>query len=476
MKNKIIFGTDGWRGIIDDDVNEDSMTETALAFSEYMKSKKGSKPKRVAAGFDGRKNSALYADIFSEVLSGNGIEVLLSGNIIPTPVLSYYAKINNLDSGVMITASHNPPAYNGVKFKASYGGPFLTEQTLEVERYLSGRTTGRNRRYITITNFLPEYIRQINSIIDFEVIKKSGIKILIDSMSGAGQKIIGDILKRHNIETVTIFGEANEDFSGRQAEPIEKNLIPLSNGLKSGNYSLGIATDGDADRIGVMLESGEWLSAQETILLISDYLCNIKKIPGNIVKTSSVTDKLRHLESAGRKVLDVQVGFKYICEEMIKGDIVFGCEESGGFGYGFHIPERDGILSGLLLCEILASSGFVKLSDAVNSLRKKYGRIYYLRQDLPYHKDDRISLHPQMFRNPPSSINGIKVKRIKEFLSSHGIINGIKFSLEGKSRWLLIRSSETEPLIRVYVEAENEEETDGILGSGINLIMDNQHK
>ncbi len=197
-------------------------------------------------------------------------------------------------------------------------------------------------------------------------------------MGGAGQNLIQQLLERYEIKSETIFSIPEENFYNRQPEPIAKNLIPLSENLKSNEkYSLGLATDGDADRCGVMLENGEWLSSQETILFLIDYIVNERKFEGHIVKTSSVTDKVFKFQNDERKVFDVQVGFKYICEKMISENIAIGCEESGGFGFKFHIPERDGILSSLFILEMLANSGHKKLSDFVDNKRKEFGKIYY---------------------------------------------------------------------------------------------------
>lgn len=470
MKDNIHFGTDGWRGIINEDVSEKSMALVAQAFADSLCAAKKDSYK-TAVGFDGRKNSRLYAEIFSEVLSGNGIYVFLSDRIIPTPVLSYCVKNNHLDAGVMITASHNPPEYNGVKFKASYGGPYLSENTSNVEKYLLNSEIRRNRDRIIITDLLSQYLEQISRIIDFSKIRSSRINVLVDSMGGAGQNIIQNILANNEILAETIFSTPDENFSGRQAEPIENNLQPLSARLKSGSFSMGLATDGDADRLGVMLESGGWLNAQETILLFADYLCRNKKLEGDIIKTSSVTDKLRSFENNDRRVIDVQVGFKYICEEMIRRDVLFGCEESGGFGYGFHMPERDGILSGLLLCEILASSGFHGISQLVESIREIYGKVFYSRQDLQYESTSRNSILPNLFLNPPQRIGNHKIITMQKFLSSRTVISGLKFVLEGDSRWLLIRSSETEPLIRIYAEGESKAEVQNILEYGESIIF-----
>ncbi len=465
----IIFGTDGWRALLDDEINEESVSIVAQAFADYL-IQNFEKPV-AAAGYDGRRNSKEFANIFAEVLAGNNIRVYLSDRITPTPVVSYFVKHKNLSSAAMITASHNPAEYNGIKFKANYGGPFFTEETHKIESLLLESKIRKSQDHILVDDFTIPYKRQIYRLVDFEAISNSGLSILVDSMAGAGETFIQDLLLDTDIEIDTIYGNAEPDFLNRNAEPIEKNLSELSDILKNSDYSLGLATDGDADRCGVMLDNGDWLSAQETILLLSDFIKNSKNISGGLVKTSSVTDKLRnYFENNDCKVFDVQVGFKYICETMIKEDIAFGAEESGGFGYKHHIPERDGILTSLFVIEMLAKSGYKKLSDFVNQKRNTFGSIFYDRIDYPYHKENRNELLPKLFKKNISQIGVFNVKSVQEFFSSRNIINGIKFYLEGSSRWLLIRSSETEPLVRLYAEGISDVEVSEFLKAGIELI------
>lgn len=471
MTNKIIFGTDGWRGLLDKEINHDTVAQVAQAFSDYLHYKFNDK-KEVAIGFDARKYSCEFAGIFAETLSGNGITAFLSDKVIPTPVLSYYVKANRLNAGVMITASHNPPEYNGIKFKASYGGPFLTEETLLVEEFIGKSQIKKNNKNIRLVDQIEIYYKQLENYIDFDLIERSGINLLADSMGGAGQHYLEEILKRHQCSISTIFGDPGPDFAGRTPEPIEKNLSELKQYLiNNPGFSFAVATDGDADRCGVMLENGDWLSAQYTILLLNDFIVNQKKLSGNLVKTSSVTDKIRLFESDEHKVFDVQVGFKYICEKMISEDIAVGCEESGGYGYKGHIPERDGILSSLLMAEMLAKSGFNKLSDYFAAKKLEFGNIYYDRIDYKYDNPDRVNILPEMFINPPKKLLGLEVKGITEFYSSRGIVNGLKLILEGNSKWLLMRSSETEPLIRFYAEAGGDKEVKELLQAGIDLII-----
>lgn len=466
----IFFGTDGWRAKLDKEINEHTISLVAQAFADYIN--ENTNNKLIAVGFDGRKCSEVFARIFSEILSGNGINIILSDRVIPTPVLSFTVKDRNCFAGVMITASHNPAEYNGVKFKAEYGGPFLTEETKKVEKLINVNPVRKSHSNISKENFLLRYSENLNSIVDFDSIRRSRLNICVDSMGGAGSDYLERILISHHIPTKSIYSFPDEKFYGRAAEPIEKNLLPLKEELLSNNYSIGLATDGDADRCGVMLETGEWLSAQETILFLTDFVVNQKNIEGDIVKTSSVTDKLKHLfQNDKRAVIDVQVGFKFITEVMIKQKVAFGCEESGGFGYGIHIPERDGILSSLFMIEYLANSGFNKLSELVISKRNKFGEIFYDRIDLHYDNDDRMELLENLFNKNFDSINKFKIDKVQTFLSSRDVINGIKFTLSGNNRWLLLRSSETEPIIRIYAEAESYKEAEELLNEGKNLIF-----
>lgn len=473
MKNNIVFGTDGWRGLTGPELNNTNIELAAQAFADYLK-RSGHAELSAAVGYDGRKSSDQFAALFAQVLSGNGITVYLSSKIIPTPVLSYYVKANSLSAGVMITASHNPPEYNGVKFKADYGGPFLTEETIKVEKLLGCNPPVKNSLNINISDMTGIYIKGLEKFINFDLIRKSGVKILIDSMAGAGMKYLEEILAQHGCPSETIFGKAEHNFAGRMPEPIEKNLGHLQEKLRDNpGFSFGAATDGDADRCGILLENGDWLSAQYTILLLNDYIVNSRKTGGHLVKTSSVTDKIRMFESSDRNVFDVQVGFKYITEKMISEDIAIGCEESGGFGYKGHIPERDGLLSALLFAEMLAASAEFKLSDYLAEKKKQFGEIFYDRIDLKYTGHDRKDKLPELFRNPPDKICESKITGIDEFLSSRGIVNGVKIRLEGNSRWLLLRSSETEPIIRIYAEGESLIETAELLSAGKDLILNN---
>ncbi len=360
----IFFGTDGWRALLDKEINEESVVIVAQAFADYVLQEGGGSPS-VAVGYDSRRCSREFATVFARVLSGNGIEVLLSDRIVPTPVLSFTVTDRHCFAGVMVTASHNPPRYNGIKFKAAYGGPFSLDQTKAVEGFLYRTEPFLTAEPPEAVNFLPAYVAHVETLINFAAIRAAGIRPLVDSMGGAGGTLLERILEKNGCPADTVYGSPSEDFYGRLPEPIAANLTPLSETLAAGGkpYAMGLATDGDADRLGVCLETRSFLSAQTTILLLVDYLKRVRRLPGANVHTSSVTGLLRkHFLSPETPVFDVQVGFKYITDIMVRETVCFGGEESGGFGYAMHLPERDGICSGLLFLEMLSVSGLKTLS------------------------------------------------------------------------------------------------------------------
>ncbi|MDD5582322.1 MAG: phosphoglucomutase [Candidatus Marinimicrobia bacterium] len=473
MKNNPIhFGTDGWRGFLDSEMNKNSVSLVAQAFADYLSSKISKESPSCVIGYDTRRYSKVFAELFAEILSGNGIDTFLSDRVVPTPVVSFTVKERGLHAGVMITASHNPPTYNGVKFKGPYGGPFLTEETLKVEKNLGKSPIKRSKINVKQVNLLPDYMARLEELIDFSLIQEAGISCAVDSMHGAGGTLLTTLLNTHKCKVYGIAETYKEDFGGRLAEPIEKNLGPLQDFLSNHrDVSLGVATDGDADRLGVMMNNGIWLSAQDTILYLTDYLVCTKKIPGALVKTASVTDKLRLFErDYDRLLFEVQVGFKYITEKMLELPVAFGAEESGGFGYGIHMPERDGIFSALLFLEMIAASGFTFLSDYMIYSQKKYGKIYYDRIDSLCDVPNRLDVLPALYKTHVTKIGPYVVKNIQPYISSQAIINGIKFRLDGTCRWLLLRASDTEPLMRVYAEGESDDEVTLLLQKGVNLI------
>lgn len=460
---------------MDELLTDENVVRIAQAFVRYQRRGNAGALRPVAVAYDGRRNSRHYASLFAEVLSSHGICVLVSDRIVPTPVLSYTVKHRGCGAGVMITASHNPPKYNGIKFKAAYGGPFMSEETKKVEDCLAPEPEAftPDRHLIEECDFLPDYILQLKTLVDFDRLRSfaassaSHAAVMIDSMGGAGQTLLEDLLAGCGWRAQTLFGAPDEQFYGRSPEPVSQNLEPLKYNVSVTDAVLGIATDGDADRCSVVYDDGEWVNAQETILLLVKHLREQKGWSGGIIKTASVTDKLRSLaESWGVPVYDTLVGFKYITEIMLKEDCMFGGEESGGFGYKGHIPERDGILSGLFFAEMIAQTGR-SLHELVAEIRAQAGPLHYRRIDAAYEWPDRGELLPAIVRAAPADLAGFAITDIRTYEELEQM-TGVKLQC-GAGRWLLLRTSQTEPLVRLYAEGRSDGEVDVLLEAGRQL-------
>ncbi len=469
MKQKIKFGTDGWRGLLGEELNTTNICRVAQAFADYI-IKKG-KNKKVTIGYDGRIRSNAFAREFAEVLYGNKIEVMLSDQIIPTPVVSFSCIYDKCDAGVMITASHNTPDYNGIKFKTDIGSPFPTEETAIIESLIDKNPVQKLSHNINKANLLYNYLKHIEKIIDFQSIRDAGFFIAIDSMAGAGRTILEDILVSNGITAKTIYCQATPNFSGRIPEPISKNLKPLEDFLRTMSFSIGLATDGDADRIGILTESGKWLNIQECILWLAEYYINKKNTHNTIIKSASVTNTVSNIKSKKKiNIIDVPVGFKYIAEAMIDNNAAFGAEESGGFGFQEHMPDRDGIFSALMFLEMLSKSGHNKLESFCSQKHSEYGRIFYDRVDMIYEHKDRNKILPALSTTPPDAVAGFRINQTTKYTNSRGRVNGLKLICETNTRWLLIRVSETEPVVRIYAEGECSNEVVELLTAGQKLM------
>ncbi|MFA6440327.1 MAG: hypothetical protein WCX28_13535, partial [Bacteriovoracaceae bacterium] len=329
MSLKLKFGNDGWRALIGEHFNESNLFRVAEAFVRYLQTKQ-LEGKPVAIGYDGRLHSRQHAELFSRILSANNISVILSDRIIPTPVLSYAVKLLQCGAGIMITASHNPPSYNGVKFKAAYGGPFIAEETGKIAGLVRDEPERhQSTEHITQTDLLSDYLTHLNDVIDFDALRRyaenpsNNPSVMIDSMGGAGQTILEDILVGLGWRAQTIFGAPEPEFYDRHPEPIEKNLEPLFYNVSVTDAIIGIATDGDADRCAVCFADGKWVSVQQTILLLLWHLHQYKQWSGAIIKSVPVTDKARMLaEQWNLPYYDVNVSFQNITDIMLKTDFL----------------------------------------------------------------------------------------------------------------------------------------------------------
>ncbi len=462
---KIKFGTDGWRARIAEEFTFDNLRIIAQAVSDYLKNE-GKAEQGVAVSYDTRFLSPEFARSCAEVLAANGIPVYLSSSYTPTPVLSYAVKQRRLAGGIMITASHNPSQYSGVKFKGDYGGSAMEAITRSIEKQLYRTPPAYFQNgiggAIFEVDFFTDYLAHLQNFIRFDLISTFPGKIVLDSMGGAGAVFLSRLLDLGAVSYAEIDAGPDPLFHGKLPEPVLKNLSALSAAVREEKASLGLATDGDADRFGVLDENGEFVELHDLMPLLFEYLIESRGWSGNAVRTTSMHNTIDRVAAEHhREVTEVPVGFKNVCERMLENDVLIGGEESGGFGYKNHIPERDGLLSALLVLEMLAYKK-TSIREMVRELRRKYGSFHYGRID---HYLDQHILSQNLDRlrqSPPQEIGGFKVERVS-------LIDGIKFYFTEKA-WTLMRVSQTEPLGRVYVGADCQENVEKILKAGLRLL------
>ena len=468
----IKFGTDGWRAVISDDFTFDNVKTVAQAMADHIKSDQGpaskARDKRIVIGYDTRFLSPKYAELMACVIGANGIKVILAEKATPTPSVSFAIKDRALMGGVMITASHNPARYNGIKYKAYYGGSAGPEITKAFEGVLGKSEIDfvpldelRSKGIVTIEDIVPRHLMFIKKYVNLGLLKKTRLKILVDSMYGTGDGYISELLKGGKCKVDTIHNEYNPGFGGINPEPIMPNLKELADRMKAGKYDLGIATDGDADRLGIALPNGKLLTGHKVMTLLFLHLLEDRKMTGGVVQTLCGTFLIEKIcKKYGLKMYETPVGFKYICELMLKEDILIGGEETGGVAFKNSIPERDGVLSGLLITEMMAMRK-KKILDILRSIDKEYGTYEYRRLDLKYPDDKKAKLMGLLKDSPPKEVLGRKVIAMNK-------LDGYKFICEDYS-WLMLRLSGTEPILRVYAEAATEKKALEILEFGKEL-------
>jgi alpha-D-glucose phosphate-specific phosphoglucomutase len=475
----IKFGTDGWRAVISDDFTFANVRLVAQAIAEVLHenaessgTRNGKQP-RAIVGFDTRFLSDRYARAVAEVLAANGLCVSLAKADAPTPVVSFAIPTLGAVGGVMITASHNPPRYNGIKLKSAYGGSATVGDTKRVESKLEeALAAGREPRRIDIDEAIaaglvdrfdpfPAYAGHIEKLIDFETIRKARLRVAVDAMYGTGRIYLKHLLEAAGCEVTEIRGEMNPGFNGIHPEPIAKHLAPLMELTPGGHYDLGLATDGDADRIGAVDPSGSFVDPHRIMTLALKYLVEVHGLRGAVVKTVSTTQMLNRLAAKyGLPLHETPVGFNYIGDLMMQGDVLVGGEESGGISIKGHIPEGDGVLMGMLMAEVVAYYG--KSPDALmNEIMAEIGAFDYARNDFTVKPFDKKTLVQQLVDMAPRELGGIAV-------ASVNTRDGVKYLLADDS-WLLIRPSGTEPVLRVYAEAHTAETVQALLAEGRKL-------
>ena len=472
MKNEITFGTDGWRGIIARDFTFDNVRVCAQGTADYLK-KSGMSAQGLIIGYDTRFASEDFAAAAAEVTAANGIKTYLCDKATPTPVVSYGVLAKKAAGAIIITASHNPGAWNGFKYKDQYGASApddITDEMIKaIERILPKGPPERmplkeavGQGLVEQIDLAPVYIEQVNKLVDLPAIRKAGFDIIIDSMYGAGLGYLKEMLQGGNSRVTEINGERNPLFPGMvRPEPIALNLKRLSLLVKGQGASIGLATDGDADRVGIIDEKGNFITPLQTFAMLCLYVLEVRGERGPMVKTitsSSMLDRLGELYRV--PVFETTVGFKYVAPIMRAEDAVIGGEESGGYGFRGHVAERDGILAGLYFLDFMLRTG-KKPSELLDYLYSKVGPHYYQRIDAEFPAAERQTIIKRLQDNPPESIEKVKVAKIDT-------ADGFRYILEDNS-WLLVRFSGTEPVLRIYAESSSDARVKKLLESGKKL-------
>jgi phosphomannomutase len=459
----IKFGTDGWRGLIADDFTFDNVRRVAGAIASYVL-KHEEAARGVIVGYDTRFLSDHAGRAVAQVLAAAGISVLLSNDYVPTPAVSFNVKKLGAAGGVMVTSSHNPWNWNGVKFKAKFGGSATPAIMKVIEDELgSGATpSDRSPARIAEVDLKPAYVEAICQFADLNLIRKANFKFAVDSMYGSGRGVLPGIFDKSGIQYVVIRQEANPLFPGIHPEPILPHVALLQETVVKEKCHAGLVTDGDADRIGAVAEDGSFVDSHKCFAILLNWLLERKQWPGDVVRAFNTTRMVDRIAAKHRRRLhECSIGFKYIADLMMDHDILIGGEESGGIGYSRYLPERDGLLNALLLANVMAEEG-KPLGQLVADLQREFGAHYYGRRDL--HISDEIKNSAIRRAADPQTVKlGPFPTLRKEDL------DGVKFFLDaskngnGADPWVLFRASGTERLLRVYVEAATPELVEDIL-------------
>ena len=465
----IKFGTDGWRGVIADDFTFDNVRRVAGAIAFYVRTHED--PRRgVIVGYDTRFASPRAARLVAEVLAAAGIPVRLANDYTPTPAISFATKNLGAAGGVVITSSHNPFNWNGVKFKAKFGGsapPAIMKIIEDVVR--AGAMPTGETATIEEVDLKPAYIEAVCKFADLDLIRKANFKFAVDAMHGSGRGVLTKIFNDNGIQHVAIRQELNPLFPGINPEPILPHVKMLQEVTVREGCHAGLATDGDADRIGAVAEDGSFVDSHKIFSVLLQWILKRKQWPGEVVRAFNTTRMLDRIAARhGRKLNETAIGFKYMTDLMMEREIVIGGEESGGIGYSRFLPERDGTLNALLLANVMAEER-KPLGQLVADLQREYGPHYYGRRDLHIPEDVKQSAIQRARADSTQRLGRYRVLR-KEGL------DGVKFFLDapcesnGAEAWILFRASGTEPLLRIYAEAASPQLVEEMLAGGEEFV------
>jgi len=468
---KIKFGTDGWRAIIAKDFTVENVARVAEATANWLL-KNNSNP-TIIVGHDCRFAGELFTDTIASVMGAKGIKTFLAQGFVSTPMISLGAVNYKCEAGIIITASHNPPSYNGFKLKGSYGGPLKPSLVQEIEDIIPEKCTVnyesvsiedlKNKGLIEYVDLESMYIEHVEKYFDLNAIKKSGLNLAYDAMYGSGQNVIKKLFP----EITKLHCDYNPGFMGQAPEPIHKNLTEFSQLIiKNGKIDCGLVTDGDADRIGMYDGKGNFIDSHHIILLLIHYLVKYKGLTGKVCIAFSTSPKIGKLcEHYGLPFETVKIGFKYICEIMLNEDVLIGGEESGGIAISKnHIPERDGIWMGLIIWEFMAKSG-KKLEELIKEVYDIVGPFAFERNDMHLKESVKSQIVKNTASNFYHAFGPYKVRRMED-------MDGYKYFFDDNdNEWLLIRASGTEPVLRTYAESSTKEGAFRILNAAKETLL-----
>lgn len=476
-RSSIRFGTDGWRAVIGEDFTFLNLERVAQAYADFIKSRNRADcagcesgndtstndTPLIIVGYDRRFLSEKFAHRAAQVLAGNDFRAALFAEAVPTPLISWAVRESGAAGGIVITASHNPAEFNGFKIKAAWGGSAPPETTRAVEDLLDLNapklSAFSHHATSEITHSAIEsYRKQISNYVDLEAVRAAKAEIIIDPMHGAGGRWVESFLKPGRLKTETIRAARDPLFGGVHPEPIDANLSALKNRVLERKAVLGLATDGDADRLGAVNELGQTMTMHEVVPLLLLHLIRSRKMSGGVVRTFSQSVLTKRIaEAYNLPLFETPIGFKYIADLMINKDILIGAEESGGIGVKGHIPERDGILNSLLLLEAVVRAGKPP-SEIVREIHREFGAFYFDRKDLKMEVDRGKDFVSRLTSNPPSKIGGQTISELENG-------DGTKILFNDES-WLLFRQSGTESVLRIYSEATSQSKMNALLAAG----------
>jgi phosphomannomutase len=461
---QIKFGTDGWRAIIAEDFSFQNVERVAQASADYWAAHPvPGTEKAIIVGYDRRFLSDLFARRTAAVFAGNGFNVVLTSRPTPTPAVSLAVKARRAVGGVMITASHNPAIFNGFKLKAHFGGSAEPATCAAIEALLDKNVPhlSGDSNQIVVENLMPAHYRAIKKLVDFKLIARSKLRFAHDALFGVGAGCFAELLANTTCKVTTLNAEHDPNFGGINPEPVVQNYARSAAFLRKHPHDLCLVTDGDADRVGGMDGHGNYLSTHQIICALLHHLHYNRGLTGRVIKALTTTSMVdRMCEAYSLPLVETGVGFKYICVEMIKGNVLLGAEESGGIGFPGHIPERDGILAGLMLLELLATEK-ISINRILARLEKDFGPHRYARVDIPYPLEKRAPLLEYCKSNPPQKLLNSPVAEVKSY-------DGVKYIARDGS-WLMIRGSGTEPILRIYAETKSDAGARRLLKTGAAL-------